>query len=312
MGEFTDRASRREFLLAVSGSVAAAAVAVGAKQEVKWSAGTAAPALRLPAGATDCHHHIYDARFPADPKATLRPPDALPDDYRALMRRLGLTRHVVVQPSTYGIDNRCTLDAVAAFGPTARAVVVVDDTVTPAQLKQFNEQGARGIRINLAQAGATTVEMIEPLAKRIADLGWHIQVNAPARVLMDLMAVFERLPVPVVFDHFANVPQPDGVSHPLFTSVRKLLESQKAYVKLSGTSGNSRIGPPTFADATVVAKAYVAAAPDRVIWGSDWPHPTERVKPDDAMLLDLLATWAPDEGMRRRILVENPARVYGF
>ena len=302
--------SRREFLLAVSGSVAAAAV--GTAQEVKWSAGTAAPALKLPPGATDCHHHIYDARFPADPKATLRPPDALPDDYRGLMRRLGLTRHVIVQPSTYGIDNRCTLDAVAAFGPTARAVVVVDDTVRTDQLKQFHAQGARGIRINLAQAGATTAEMIEPLAKRIADLGWHIQINAPARISIDLIPVFERLPVPVVFDHFASVPQPDGVNHPLFAAVRKLLESRKAYVKLSGTSGASRVGPPTFSDATVVAKAYIAAAPDRIIWGSDWPHPTERVKPDDAMLIDLLATWAPDEGTRRRILVDNPTRLYGY
>ena len=146
---------------------------------MKWSAGTEAPKLKAPANATDCHHHIYDARYPVDPKATLRPADALPDDYRALQKRIGTTRSVVVQPSTYGLDNRCTLDGMAALGPNTRAVVVVNDTVSDTELKRMDALGARGIRFNLAQAGATTPEMIEPLAKRIAPLGWHIQINAP-------------------------------------------------------------------------------------------------------------------------------------
>ena len=155
-------------------------------QAVKWSAGMEAPKLKAPANATDCHHHIYDARYPVDPKATLRPADALPDDYRALQKRIGTSRSVVVQPSTYGLDNRCTLDAVVALGPNTRAVVVVNDTVSDAELRRMDALGARGIRFNLAQAGATTPEMLEPLSKRVNALGWHIQINAPAAKIMEV------------------------------------------------------------------------------------------------------------------------------
>src|SRR5438477_11758332 len=147
---------------------------------VKFSAGTARPKLQAPANATDCHHHIYNAKFPVDPTATLRPPDALVADYRALQKRIGTTRNVLVQPSTYGIDNRAHLEALAAFGPTARMVAVVNDTVSADELKRMHALGVRGIRFNLATGGATTAEMIEPLSKCVNDLGWHIQINAPA------------------------------------------------------------------------------------------------------------------------------------
>src|SRR5713101_2339583 len=160
--------SRRDILKVVS---AAPVVVFGARpaaaQAVKWSSGTEAPKLKAPANATDCHHHVYDAKYPVDPKATLRPADALVEDYRALQKRIGTTRSVIVQPSTYGIDNRFTLDALVAMGPTARAVVVVNDTVTDAELQRMHALGARGIRFNLAQAGATTAEMIEPLSARV-------------------------------------------------------------------------------------------------------------------------------------------------
>ena len=161
--------------------------------QVKWSAGIARPKLVAPAGATDCHHHVYDARFPAAPNAVLLPPDASVDDYRALQRRLGTSRSVIVQPSTYGTDNRCTLAALAALGRSSRAVAVVDDTVADAELKRLDGLGVRGIRFNLAQAGATTPAMIEPLAKRIAPFGWHLQIERPAAVLFDLMPIFERV-----------------------------------------------------------------------------------------------------------------------
>src|SRR6516225_3237743 len=136
----------------------------------------------------------------------LRPGDALVEDYRAFQKRIGTTRNVVVTPSTYGTDNRVTLDAVTVFGPTARAVVVVDDTVTDAELKRMHGLGARGIRFNLAQAGATTPEMIEPLSKRVNDLGWHIQINAPAAKIMEIMPILERVPSLIVFDHLAAHP----------------------------------------------------------------------------------------------------------
>jgi D-galactarolactone isomerase len=220
-----------------------------------------------------------------------------------------------VQPSTYGTENAPTLDAVAAFGPTARAVVVVDTSVSDADLKRMHEQGARGVRFNLAQAGATTPEMIEPLSKRINDLGWHIQINAPAKTIQEIMPILENVPTPIVFDHLAHIPQPDGVRHPLFGQVLALIDKGKTWVKLSGAYADTKVGPPTYADATTVAQAYAKRAPERCVWGSDWPHPGVRdpePKPDDAVLFDLLLAWAPDENVRRRILVENPAVLYDF
>jgi len=216
---------RREVLKAVSAAALIAAHArPAAAQSVKWSAGTEVPKLKAPANATDCHHHVYDTKYPVDPKATLRPADARVEDYRALQKRIGTTRNVLVQPSTYGTDNRCHLDALAAFGPTARMVAVVNDGVSTEELKRMHGLGVRGIRFNLATGGATTPEMIEPLSKRINDLGWHIQINAPAARIMEIMPILERVPSPIVFDHLAHIPQPDGVKDPLYTKVRALLD----------------------------------------------------------------------------------------
>jgi D-galactarolactone isomerase len=256
--------------------------------------------------------HI-DARYPADPKSTLRPGDALVADYRDLQRRIGTTRHVIVQPSTYGTDNACMLDALKAFGAEARAVAVVNDGVTDVELKRMDTLGVRGIRFNLAQAGATTPQMIEPLSKRVNDLGWHIQINAPAPVILSIMDILERVPSLIVFDHLAHVPEPAGISDPLFTRVRALIDKGRAWIKLSGAYQDTKVGPPTYADSSAVARAYVRAAPERMVWGSDWPHPSEQqVKPDDALLFDLLVDWAADEAVRHRILVENPEALYGF
>ena len=282
-------------------------------QQVKWSAGTEPSKLRPPANAVDCHHHIYDSKYPVDPKATLRPPDASVEDYRALQRRIGTTRNVIVQPSTYGTDNRCTLDALAAFGPTARAVAVVDTTVSEAELKRMNDLGVRGIRFNLAQPGATTPEMLEPLSKRVNDLGWHIQINAPAAKIMEIKDILNRVPSPIVFDHLAHIPEPEGTAHPLFGVVIALIDKGNTWVKLSGAYADTKVGPPSYSDSSAVARAYVQRAPERLVWGSDWPHPSERdTKPDDAILFDLLLDWAPDERVRSRILLQNPEAFYGF
>jgi len=284
---------------------------------VKWSSGTAAPALKAPPFATDCHHHIYDARYPAAPNAVLHPPDAFPSDYQALQRRIGTTRSVLIQPSTYGTDNRCGLDALDALnvlGRRARMVAVVDTTVIDAELKRLDLAGVRGIRFNLAQAGATTPDMIAPLANRVAPMGWHLQINAPAARILEIMPILEGVPAQVVFDHLAHIPEPDGTSHPLYGRVRAMLDAGRAWVKLSGAYLDTKVGPPTYADSTALARAFVMAAPERLVWGSDWPHPTEAAdrKPDDARLFDLLAEWAPDERTRQRILVDNPAILYGF
>jgi D-galactarolactone isomerase len=307
---------RRRLLKMISGISAAACVVrsgPAAAQQVKWSAGSAPAKLRAPANAADCHHHIYDARYPADPKAVLRPGDALVEDYRALQQRIGTTRHVIVQPSTYGVDNRCMLDALGAFGGEARAVAVVNDSVADAELKRMDALGVRGIRFNLAQAGATTAEMIEPLSKRVNALGWHIQINATAPTIMAIMDILNRVPSPIVFDHLAHIPQPAGADDPLFARVRALIDKGRTWVKLSGAYQDSKLGPPSYGDSGAVARAYVKAAPERLVWGSDWPHPSEQQgKPDDALLFDLLTDWAPDEAVRHRILVQNAEVLYGF
>jgi D-galactarolactone isomerase len=278
----------------------------------KWSAGSELPKTKVPAGAADCHFHVYDTRFPVDPKAALRPADATVEDYRSFRKRIGTSRGVMVQPSTYGLDNSLLLESLAKFGPSVRGIAVVNPSVADADLKKMHQGGVRGIRFNLVQAGATTLEMVEPLAKRIANLGWHIQVNASADQIATARETWLRAACPLVFDHMGHLPAAQGTGHPAFGVICELLQKNKAWVKISGFYIDSKVGAPTYADSVKTAKAYVMEAPERLVWGSDWPHPTETEKPDDAILLDLFAGCAPDETVRNRILVGNAAKLYGF
>ena len=288
--------------------------AVETRHVVPWSSGTERPKLKAPPNACDCHMHIYDSRFPAAHNAKMRPPDASVEAHHLLQSRIGTARTVVVNPSTYGTDNSCTLDAMAQFGAAARGVVVVDTSVTDSELERLNQLGVRGIRFNLVQSGATTIDMLEPLSRRVNDLGWHVQIHMLGDQIVEAADLLQRLPSPIVFDHMARIPQPAGVDHPAFAVVMKLLDRGRTWVKLSGAYMDTRTGPPTYADVSKVARAYVNAAPERMVWSSDWPHPTEHAdaKPDDAILFDLLSEWAPDEAIRNRILVDNPAALYGF
>jgi len=288
---------------------------MGQATEVPYSLGTEPPKTLLPVNATDCHHHIYDARFPVDKTATLKPKDALVSDYRALQKRLGLTRNVIVQPSTYGTDNRVTLEAMAVFGlQNCRGVAVVNTQVTDEELKQMHAAGVRGIRFNLAQGGVTSPDMAPSLAKRIAPMGWHLQVNAPAKVILDNKAIWSNLPIYVVFDHLGHMPQPNALNDPTFALIKDLMQKDKAYVKLTGFYNETKVGPPFYSDSVQVASAYALSAPERCVWGSDWPHPTEGYdkKPNDAYLLDAFAQAVPGEQVRNKILVDNPARLYQF
>jgi D-galactarolactone isomerase len=287
--------------------------AAEARDVVPWSSGTEPTKLKAPPNACDCHMHIYDSRFPVAPNATLRPPDASIDAYRLHQRRLGTTRTIVVNPSTYGTDNSCTLDAMAEFGDTARGVAVVDTSVTDAELERLNVLGVRGVRFNFVQSGATTLEMLEPLSKRVNVLGWHIQLHMLGDQIVAAASLLHRLPSPIIFDHLARIPQPAGVDHPAFAAVLDLLDKGRTWVKLSGAYMNTKTGSP-YPDASLIARAFVKAAPERLVWASDWPHPTEHAdeKPNDAILFDVLADWAPDEAIRNRILVDNPAALYGF
>jgi D-galactarolactone isomerase len=309
--------ARRGFLRAMGATIIVAGgfeTTAGQAQIVPWSTGTERPKLKAPPNTCDSHMHIYDSRFPTAPYATIRPSNASVDDYRLLQKRLGTTRNIVVAPSTYGTDNACTLDAMAKLGATAHGVAVVDTSVTDAELKRLHDLGIRGIRFNLVQSGATTIAMLEPLSKRVNDLGWHVQLHMLADAIVENADLLLRLPSPIVFDHLARIPQPAGVDHPAFALVLKLLDKGRTWVKLSGAYMETKTGAPDYADVSKVARAYVKAAPERLVWASDWPHPTEKAdaKPNDAILFDLLPNWAPDEARRNRILVDNPAALYGF
>src|SRR3954468_11142847 len=307
---------RREVLQGLGAVTLGAAVLrrspVLAQHQVPWSAGTEAPKLKAPENACDRHMHIYDSRFPIAPSATLKPADAKADDYRMLQKRIGTTRNVVVQPSTYGTDNSCTLDGMAKIGPTARGVAVVDTSVTDAELKRLDGLGVRGIRFNLVQAGATTVDMLEPLSKRVNDLGWHVQIHMLGDQIVGIADILNRLPSPIVFDHMGRIPKDAGTAHPAYAVIGRLIDKGRTWVKLSGAYMDTKVGPPTYADSTKLAQAFAKTAPQRMVWASDWPHPTEKDKPDDAVLFDLLAEWVPDEATRNRILTENPVTLYGF
>jgi predicted TIM-barrel fold metal-dependent hydrolase len=312
--------ARRTFIksasmLALAASTPRLYVGESFAQQVPNSAGTEPATLKAPPGACDCHHHIYDAvRFPAPSNGGRLIPDARLEEFRLLQRRLGTTRNIVVTPSAYVTDNRVTLDAIAKLGANARGVAVINPSVTDAELKTLAGRGICGIRFSITDTStaATSVDMIEPLSKRVNNLGWHVQINMGADQIVANEALWNRLPTSIVFDHMGHVPQPAGLSHPVYGVIRRLVDKGRTWVKLSVTYDNTVDGPPGYADITKVAQAYVKAAPERMVWGSNWPHPNETNKPDDALLFDLMLRWAPEERTRNRILVQNPAELYGF
>ena len=238
-------------------------------------------------------------------------PNACLPDYRLLQQLIGTTRVVVVNPAAYYTDNEVTLDAIARLGPQARGVAVVHPDVTDAALKRMADGGIRGIRFTQfdPRSASTTMEMIEPLVNRVQALGWHVQIHLRADQIVANADMLQRLPGMMVFDHLGRLTPPEGLNHPAFTILRRMLDHGRTWIKLSGAY---MFGAPPYAEATKLARACVAAAPERLVWGSDWPHPTEKDKPDDAVLFDLLSDWAPDERTRHRILVDNPAELYGF
>jgi predicted TIM-barrel fold metal-dependent hydrolase len=289
-----------------------------AQHTVPNSTGREAPKLKAPANACDCHMHIYDGdRFPParpGPQSRMQSTAAVAD-YRLLQKRNGTTRTVIVTPAAYVTDNRVTLDGIAQLGAAnTRGVAVVHPTVTDAELKTLADGGIRGIRFTVfdPKSAAVSIDMIEPLAKRVADLGWHVQIHMRGDQIVENADLLQRLPTQVVFDHMGRLPQPSPLDHPAYTVIRRMLDKGRAWMKLSGVYMDTTVGAPTYADKLAVAQAYLKAAPERMVWGSDWPHPTENEKPNDAVLFDLLCDWAPDATLRQRILVTNPEALYGF
>jgi D-galactarolactone isomerase len=311
---------RRTFLSGAAALTASAALRAGegrAQTSVPNSSGTEPAKVKAPANATDCHMHIYDPRFAEVGPNRAKPNNATVQDYRLLQKRTGTTRVVVVTPRNYATDNRVTVDALAQLGANARGVAVVHPTITDAELKALDAGGIRGIRFSLTGGADAVVtwDMVEPLSKRVAVLGWHLQFNLDGSQITERAELLRRLPSQLVFDHMGHPTLPAGIEDRSFAVMRGLIDRGRTWIKLSGAYSNSKIGPPSYPEATAIAQAFVKAAPERMVWGSDWPHPGEQSKPvlpDDALLFDLLAVWAADEATRRRILVENPESLYGF
>ncbi len=266
----------------------------------------------FPPGTCDTHMHVYDARYPVAPTAHLRPPDALVSDYRRLQSALGLDRVVVVQPTTYGLDNSCQLDAVGELGDAARAIVVVDASTPEDELRRLDELGARGARFHMLPGGAVPWDDLPTVASRIAELGWHVQLQLDGRELPDRLATLLALPTPVVVDHVGRFMPPVAPDHEAFAALLTLLDTGRTWVKLSAPYESTREGAPTYPTVTTLVRALLAAHPERMLWASNWPHPgqPDPLTPDD--LRTLMLAWLPDAALRHRVLVANPAELYGF
>jgi D-galactarolactone isomerase len=307
---------KRTGLAALSGAFVVSPRPTDVQIAVPNSAGNDSPKLTAPPNACDCHIHICDAaRFPMVASERVPPTRAAVPDYRLFQRRIGTSRVVIVTPRNYAIQNHVTVDAIAQFGPDARGIAVLHPTVTDAELEKLNRGGVRGIRFSLSDptTAVVTLEMVEPLSGRVAQFGWHVQFNVDGRQIVEWASLLRRLPSEIVFDHMGNPPLPQSIQHPSHRIVRDLIDRGRTWVKLSGAYSNSTAGPP-YPEATTIAQALVKAAPERMVWGSNWPHPNvapER-KPNDAVLFDLLLQWAPDPWTRHRILVENPESLYRF
>ncbi len=280
------------------------------------SAGVNAPVLPMPLKACDCHLHIYDARFAQSVDAASLQDLATVNEYRLLQKRLGTERAVIVTPRSYGVDNDVTLDAIAQLGlDRARGVAVLRSDVSDTTLKTLDAGGIRGVRFSLytPKHAAASFEMVEPLAARIANLGWHLQLHWTADQIVEHEAMLKRLPTPIVLDHMTRLPQPLGLNHPAVKIVDHLLAQGRTWIKLSGAYLDSQVGEAgDFLDIDAVARHWITTAPNRLVWGSDWPHPTEMIKPNDANMLDMLARWTTERSVIEQILVTNPSELYGF
>ncbi len=276
----------------------------------------APPRTKLPPLSCDCHMHAYGdlERYPPSAGSPFKPvPGGHIDNYLELRRILGLDRAVVVQPSAYGTDNRCTLEAVARLGDRARAVVVVDETASDAELEGLTAKGARGLRFFMLPGGALGWDVLPRLAARVAEHGWHIQLQMDGRFLHEREAELARLPCPLVIDHNGKFLEPSGTDHAGFKALCRLLEAGETWVKTSGVYETSRDGPPHYADVAVLARTLIARYPERCVWATNWPHPSKPGDPpDDSLLVDLLAEWCGSEATLERVLVGNPAALYGF
>jgi predicted TIM-barrel fold metal-dependent hydrolase len=271
--------------------------------------------LAIPAGSVDCHTHVFVDGYPMIPERGYNPPQSTLDDMLAMHARLGIERVVLTQPSVYGTDNSAILDAVDRIAERARAVVAVGADVSDGELEELHSRGARGIRLNLDNVGGMPIEMDEVpgLAKRIGAIGWHVEFLFAGHELPGLVPLLRTLDAPVSIGHFAYMPAAKGVGYPPFQELMSLVAEGNTWVKLSAPNRLGVGNLPPWPQVVPLARALIEANPDRMLWATDWPHPNKfEAQPNDADLLEQLELWAPDEEMRRRILVDNPVALYGF
>jgi 2-pyrone-4,6-dicarboxylate lactonase len=272
------------------------------------------PTFLLPAGACDVHVHIFGSaeKYPHVEKPHYTLPDGTLAQYRALMPRLGIERFVIVQPSFYGCDNSCLLDTLDAVGDRARGVVMIEPDITDAELDSFHRRGVRAVRLDLFKRAreplAALKSYITQMAARVDSLGWHLQFYAPGYVVRDLMRFLRNLQIDFVIDHMGYMLEEDGLRGEDFAALLDLLGGGHCYLKLSGAYRIAKLRGYEYVEP--VAKAIVERAPDRALWGSDWPHISYSDR-DTGELLSLLERWAPSESVRQKILVENPNRLFG-
>jgi predicted TIM-barrel fold metal-dependent hydrolase len=284
----------------------------------------------VPAGACDCHTHIHGdlEKFPFFEGRVYTPEPASPEEMAALHRALHIERVVIVTPSVYGTDNSATIYGIKARGATARGVAVIDEKTPESDLDAFGQAGLRGIRLNLATAGTSDPaigrQRFQTAVERVKRRNWHVQMFTSLAMISAIKDLVDASEVPVVFDHFGGAEAKLGPAQPGFVDLLHLVQSGKAYVKISGAYRASSLAPD-YGDAAPLARALIAANSDRIVWGTDWPHPNSVTPPgqkptevtplfqiDDGRLLNQLPVWAPDAAIRKKILVDNPARLYGF
>ena len=272
------------------------------------------PKLRLPAGSWDTHCHIFGPKeqFPFAPTSKIDPADAPKEKLFALHAMLGIERCVIVQSAVHGTDNRVVEDALLAKGGAYLGIALLPVTVADAELRRLDRLGFRGVRFNFMKHlhQAASIDEVIGLGSRLADIGWHLQIHMESTLIEAMTPILKRSPVPVVIDHIGRVDAGLGLEQAPFQSLRSLLQNDGLWVKVSGCDRITRTGPP-YADALPFARKLVAEFPDRVLWGTDWPHPHHAGPiPDDGLLVDIIAEMAPSEELRRQLMVENPRRLY--
>ncbi len=269
--------------------------------------------LKTPPGACDTHMHFYDAAAPIAAGA-LMPGNYSLQMYRELQARLGLERVIVVQPNAYRDDNRVTMDAVHALGDAAKAVAVVRADVADEEIERLTRAGAVAQRFFNFKNGTIPLSELDAIMARVHPFGWHANIQLDGRDLPQYETQIKRLSGRFVIDHVGKYLEPVPPDHDAFKSLLRLVDTGRCWVKLSAPYETSKRGAPLYEDVGALAKALVKAAPERMLWASNWPHPQEprNALPDDAVLLDLLLEWAPDESVQRKILVDNPGELYGF